>query len=241
MNTMDENQNIIWVKGNAQPLIIPLEQEVVTQEGKTTEDFYPEAGSVIKVNLCGKYEKYELENPELDGHLLTVRENGKAPAGKYGLEVLVYEPTGGPHRSYWEAQVIITEKNNSVLEEWNEFQQQNPQARAAVFFFAKGDKGDAFTYEDFTQEQLEALRGPAGQDGQDGQQGPQGEPGIQGPQGEPGIQGPQGEQGVSGGMLFPTMQFDPETGILHIRGLEQEVQRINYDYSTGELIIRFNR
>lgn len=25
----------------------------------------------------------------------------------------------------------------------------------------KGDKGDAFTYEDFTQEQLEALKGPA--------------------------------------------------------------------------------
>ena len=25
----------------------------------------------------------------------------------------------------------------------------------------KGDKGDAFTYEDFTQEQLESLKGPA--------------------------------------------------------------------------------
>ena len=32
----------------------------------------------------------------------------------------------------------------------------------------KGDKGDAFTYADFTQEQLEALRGPAGKDGKDG-------------------------------------------------------------------------
>lgn len=44
-------------------------------------------------------------------------------------------------------------------------------------------------------------------------------------------------KGVSGGMLFPTMNFDPETGILTIRGLQQEVDRIRYDYETAELII----
>ena len=44
-------------------------------------------------------------------------------------------------------------------------------------------------------------------------------------------------KGVSGGMLFPTMDFDPETGILTIRGLQQEVDRIRYDYETAELII----
>lgn len=41
----------------------------------------------------------------------------------------------------------------------------------------QGPKGDPFRFEDFTQEQLNALRGPKG------------DPGIQGPQGEPGIQG----------------------------------------------------
>lgn len=44
----------------------------------------------------------------------------------------------------------------------------------------QGPKGDPFTYEDFTEEQLEALTGP---------QGPQGETGPQGPQGEMGPQG----------------------------------------------------
>ena len=39
---------------------------------------------------------------------------------------------------------------------------------------AKGDKGDAFTYADFTQEQLEALRGPQGQAGKDGSNGKDG-------------------------------------------------------------------
>ena len=48
-------------------------------------------------------------------------------------------------------------------------------------------------------------------------------------------------KGVSGGLLFPEMNFDPETGILAIRGLQQEVDRIRYDYDTAELIISFQR
>ena len=71
-----------------------------------------------------------------------------------------------------------------------------------------------------------------------GPQGPQGEIGPQGPQGPVGATGPQGPQGVSGGWLFPTMNFDPETGVLTIRGLEQEIDRVRYDYTTGELILR---
>ena len=46
-------------------------------------------------------------------------------------------------------------------------------------------------------------------------------------------------KGVSGRMLFPVMNFDPATGILTISGLQQEVDRIRYDYETAELIISF--
>ncbi len=81
---------------------------------------------------------------------------------------------------------------------------------------ADGQDGAAFTYDMFTAEQLEALRGPqgvagpqglqgeigpAGADGAQGIQGPQGEMGPQGPQGE---MGPQGEKGADG-------TFDAET------------------------------
>lgn len=45
-----------------------------------------------------------------------------------------------------------------------------------------GPKGDPFRYEDFTSEQLEALK----------VKGDKGDEGIQGPQGLPGIQGPPG-------------------------------------------------
>lgn len=56
----------------------------------------------------------------------------------------------------------------------------------------QGEKGDPFTYEDFTPEQLESLRGP------EGKQGPAGEPGPQGEKGDIGEPGPEGKQGETG-------------------------------------------
>jgi hypothetical protein len=90
-------------------------------------------------------------------------------------------------------------------------------------YWTKGDKGDP---------------GPEGPQGPQGEQGPVGPQGPQGEQGPQGVQGEQGPEGPSGGMLFPTMSFNPETGILTVRGLQQEVQRISYDEETAELIIR---
>lgn len=51
---------------------------------------------------------------------------------------------------------------------------------------AQGPKGDAFTYADFSPEQLEALKGPKGEQGPEGPQGQRGEQGIQGLPGEKG-------------------------------------------------------
>ena len=48
----------------------------------------------------------------------------------------------------------------------------------------KGEDGKDFTYDMFTPEQLEALRGPQGKTGPQGEQGPRGEAGPQGPQGD---------------------------------------------------------
>ena len=61
--------------------------------------------------------------------------------------------------------------------------------------------GAAFTYEDFTEEQLAALKGPKGDPGDTGPQGPKGDPGdtgLQGPKGDPGDTGPQGPKGDPG-------------------------------------------
>lgn len=56
----------------------------------------------------------------------------------------------------------------------------------------KGAKGDAFTYSDFTEEQLAALKGPKGDTGDKGPTGPSG------PRGNPGPMGPQGDTGAAG-------------------------------------------
>lgn len=68
----------------------------------------------------------------------------------------------------------------------------------------KGDTGDAFTYEDFTPEQLAGLKGdtgdtgPAGPKGDTGDKGETGETGSKGDTGETGTTGEKGEQGPKG-------------------------------------------
>ena len=62
----------------------------------------------------------------------------------------------------------------------------------------QGEPGPAFTYEDFTPEQLEGLRGPQGQTGPQGPQGQVGPEGKQGPQGLKGDKGDKGDPGEPG-------------------------------------------
>ena len=61
-----------------------------------------------------------------------------------------------------------------------------------------GEPGPAFTYEDFTQAQLEGLRGPQGQTGPKGDKGQKGDTGQQGPQGLKGDKGDKGDPGEPG-------------------------------------------
>lgn len=157
-----EKEKIIWVKGNRQSVIIPMEQEIIPAQGDPyTEDFYPAEDDTVKVVLTGAYRPY-IYTPEIDGHLLILTDPGTLPKGLYGVQITVTGADGEMRlRSFWDQQIVVTERNNSVLKEWDEFKDQPVQARAAVFFFAKGDKGDPFTYQDFTPEEIEELQKPA--------------------------------------------------------------------------------
>ena len=53
----------------------------------------------------------------------------------------------------------------------------------------QGEKGDPFRYEDFTPEQLAALKGEKGDPGEKGEKGDQGEKGEKGEKGDPGERG----------------------------------------------------
>ena len=63
---------------------------------------------------------------------------------------------------------------------------------------SQGPKGDAFTYSDFTAEQLAALKGEKGDTGAQGPKGDTGDIGPQGPKGDTGDIGPQGPKGEKG-------------------------------------------
>ena len=63
---------------------------------------------------------------------------------------------------------------------------------------SQGPKGDAFTFGDFTPEQLANLKGPKGDTGLQGPQGEKGDAGAQGPKGDTGPQGPAGPKGEKG-------------------------------------------
>lgn len=62
----------------------------------------------------------------------------------------------------------------------------------------KGEKGDPFKHEDFTAEQLEALKGPKGDIGPKGEQGEKGDKGDKGDQGLQGVPGAKGDKGATG-------------------------------------------
>lgn len=142
MATQQNNEKIIWVYGNTQTLLIPLEQEVMTpQDEIETVPYYPAADATVVVNLVDRWRKHAY-TPVVDGNLLTITDDGSLHPGCYDVEVGVRNTDGTQYRSQWDCQILVTTQNNSVLKEWNEFKKQDVKARAAVFFFAKGDKGD---------------------------------------------------------------------------------------------------
>ena len=110
-------------------------------------------------------------------------------------------------------------------------------------YWAKGEPGksayDVAVEQGFVgtkEEWLESLRGPQG----DSAYQVAVEQGFVGTKDQwlESLRGPEGPQGVSGGFLFPVMDFNPEDGVLTISGLEQEIDRVRYDYTTAELVIR---
>ena len=90
---------------------------------------------------------------------------------------------------------------NTTTQEWQDISAGQTGPRGAQG--EAGPKGDSFTYEDFTAEQLASLKGPKGDTGQTGATG------ATGPQGPTGPTGPQGPAGADGkGILSANFNAD---------------------------------
>ena len=102
-----------------------------------------------------------------------------------------FDEAGNYNETTWETGDIITSGKLNKLEDGITGVNQKVE-NITLTPGPKGDKGDPFTYEDFTAEQLASLKG---EKGDRGEQGPKGDKGDQGPQGE---QGPKGDTGDTG-------------------------------------------
>ena len=114
-----------------------------------------------------------------------------------------FDEAGNYNETTWATGDIITSGKLNKLEDGITGVNQKVK-NIALTPGPKGDKGDPFTYADFTPEQLASLKGEKGDRGEQGpkgdkgDQGPKGDTGDTGPKGDIGPQGPKGEQGEQG-------------------------------------------
>lgn len=109
----------------------------------------------------------------------------------------------------------------------------------------QGEKGAAFTYADFTEEQLEELKGPKGDQGE---QGPKGDTGaaftydmftvgqleaLKGEKGDQGIQGPEGPQGPAGTVATKIIYSGSGTGRITVSDISKGAAFIWYGRHNG--------
>ena len=155
----EQKKVLHWVRGNTLALAIPLEKETITEEQTTREDYIVQSDDVVTVNLVSSSRRYIYAPKSIEGNVVSIEDNGELDLGTYGVEVLISKANGKRLRSFWNYLIKIHNTNDVVLEEWDDFADVSGEILdSAIFFFAKGDP---FTYEDFTQEQLDDIKRPA--------------------------------------------------------------------------------
>lgn len=195
-SNMAENvtHTLHWVQGNTVHFAIPLQQETQTPNGKVVQDYYPSSDDIVNVFMCGKYLSTQIDCT-VNGNVVIANDNGNLKTGVYGVEIRIAKSDGTNLRSMWNYQVEIHKTNDGVLTEWNDFVAPDSQSLdSAIFFFAKGDKGE---------------RGLQGEKGEKGDTGDKGEKGDTGDQGNPGVGVPVG--GSTGQVLVKKSGSDYDT------------------------------
>lgn len=161
------------VYGNVLRVAIPLTIRVRTlEEGVETEreeDFYPNPDYPVTIDLYKGGGLHRTFDASVEGNVASFEDEGDTPVGVYQLEVLCKDANAEPVRYMVRAIIEIVDATiDAGIEAGIEFNAETYTLEGAVFFYAKGDKGDPFTYEDFTPEQLAALKGEKGDKGDDG-------------------------------------------------------------------------
>lgn len=140
-----------WIAGNPLRLQIPLQIVTITAEGNVTEDYEPQEGNTVTVILRSPRSE-KIYNPEIDGNIATIEDNGQLLIGEYAVETLVVEAGGTKRRSYYPCVINVMKATPDMLRAFDDF----PQYADGVLldtpsiFFAIGSGGtiDAYTKEE---------------------------------------------------------------------------------------------
>ena len=164
---MADSVNIKHVFGNPLQIAIPLTQRIRTLEGgqeiERTEDFFPSGD--VKVVLWSNIRTYEYIATMNENVAIITDDKGEVSSGLYGVTITCLDQEGKPRRfARADAIKIVTYTADAGIVAGVEFNAETYTLEGAVFFYAKGekgDKGDPFTYEDFTPAQIAELQKPA--------------------------------------------------------------------------------
>lgn len=180
----------IIIKDNLANYIVPNSLLKVKGHIKVEPILYGEDNYILKyptlifevVDSINAIDEILEENPDFASELVQIKDTIKTDGdgSKFLSDSGEYKEIKGI--SSIDASNVYFEDEETFQEKYNNGDLKGP----------KGDKGDSFSYEDFTEEQLAFLKGPQGDIGPKGPTGPQGEKGIQG------IPGADGSNGLDG-------------------------------------------
>lgn len=154
------------VRGNVLRLAIPLSVKIRDlvdgQPTERVEDFYPDASRGVKIVLDASYITRTFDGA-VSGNVVSMEDGGTLKLGYYQVEVLCYDNNGIPYRYMARNIIAIVDATaDAGIEADIEFDSETYTLEGAYFIKGeKGDKGDPFTYDDFTPEQIAELQRPA--------------------------------------------------------------------------------
>ena len=157
------------------------ESEQIEVPVPIVDNIVPSGGKAGQVLTKKSDKPFDVEWKEVEG-------GGSGGEGQDGVGILSIEQTVTSNDDKGENVITVTLTNGKK----SEFRvlngskgSQGEQGEKG----SQGEKGDPFIYEDFTPEQLAALKGEKGEKGEAGDKGEKGEQGIQGERGENGADG----------------------------------------------------
>lgn len=135
------------VFGNVMRVAIPLTMRVRKliggQETETEEDFYPNPNHDVEIVLYKGGGLKTLYIASVDGNVATFEDGGELPVGTYQVEVRAFDAEENPVRYMVRSIIEVVDATiDAGIEAGIEFDAETYTLEGAVFFYAKGDRGE---------------------------------------------------------------------------------------------------